>query len=383
MDLYETPGNPMPPDVIVTPVRTRDGKTLRVARWGARAPLGTVMVAIGRSEFIEEYSEIVAALLSRGFDVVVLDWRGQGLSDRETRWVRRGHVSSFAAYRRDLEALEQQVLKPFATRPWFALGHSMGASILLAQAHDGESPFERLVLSAPMICLPLRHLTAIRRLVRILAWLGLGSRLIPGGTEESIFLTRRFEDNILTGDRRQYERLKLATEQLPRLAIGAPTIRWLADALVLMKRFATPLYPIETLTPILIVAAGADRIVDTAATERFAIRLKAGRCITIPGAGHEVIMERDEIVAQFWAAFDAFIPGHASPAPGEAQPPPKTRRWIAALMGRAGWLRALVRKPTAPSEPARVDSGFARHQTRRSLQSPARQPLVASVDRHM
>jgi lysophospholipase len=29
----------------------------------------------------------------------------------------------------------------------------------------------------------------------------------------------------------------------------------------------------------------------------------------IPGARHEILMERDAIRAQFWAAFDAFIPG--------------------------------------------------------------------------
>ena len=40
-----------------------------------------------------------------------------------------------------MEALENQVLKVFAPRPWFALGHSMGAAVLLDQAHDGESPF--------------------------------------------------------------------------------------------------------------------------------------------------------------------------------------------------------------------------------------------------
>ena len=96
---------------------------------------------------------------------------------------------------------------------------------------------------------------------------------------------------------------------LPALAVGAPTIRWLAGAFRLVDRFAHPRFAVETQTPILIVAAGADRIIDTAATERFAIRLKAGRCITIPNARHQLIMESDEIVRQFWTAFDAFIPG--------------------------------------------------------------------------
>ena len=75
------------------------------------------------------------------------------------------------------------------------------------------------------------------------------------------------------------------------------------------KRFADPRYPLEIRLPTLIVAAGADPVCATPATERFAARLKAGHAIVIPGARHEILMERDAIREQFWAAFDAFIPG--------------------------------------------------------------------------
>lgn len=314
MRLFETPGNPIPPNLIVAPIRTQDGLTLRTARWSSRQPggappRGTVAIAIGRSEFIEEYYEIVGKLLARGFDVAVFDWRGQGQSDREIAAARRGHVSDFRHYRRDLDAFERQILQPFATKPWFGLGHSMGAAILLDQAHDGTSPFERLVLSAPMIAVPLRAKKWIRRLARVVDGLGFGTRLIPGGSEISLF-NRPFADNILTTDPRQYARLAAATLGMPELAVGAPTIRWLRGALDLMQRFEHPLFPVEILTPVLIIAAGADRIVDTAATERFAIRLKAGGSLTIPGARHQVIMERESITDQVWAAFDAFIPGY-------------------------------------------------------------------------
>ena len=314
MHLFDTPGNPIPADPIVAPIRTRDGLTLRTARWstgrpGGASSRGTIAIAIGRSEFIEEYYEIVGKLLARDFDVALFDWRGQGQSDREIKASRRGHVSDFRNYRIDLDAFERQILQPFATKPWFGLGHSMGAAILLDQAHDGTSPFERLFLSAPMIDVPLRAKKWVRRLARVVDRLGFGTRVIPGGSETSVF-NRPFADNILTTDRRQYQRLAAATLGMPELAVGAPTVRWLRGAFDLMQRFEHPLFPVEILTPVLIVAAGADRIVDTAATERFAIRLKAGGSLTIPGARHQVIMERETITDQVWAAFDAFIPGH-------------------------------------------------------------------------
>ena len=312
MKLYETPDNPVPANPIVSPIRTADGLTLRVARWARRGARGTVVVATGRSEFAELYFGTIRALLERDLDVVVMDWRGQGQSDREIARERRGYVSNFAKYRLDLEALRTQVLEPYATKPWFAFGHSMGAAILLAQAHDGGTPFERLFLTAPMIDLPLRHKAFVRMATKVADRLGFGTRLIPRGSEEPIFV-KRFEGNVLTSDRRQYARLAAAIKHLPRLAVGAPTIRWLAGAFTLMDRFAAdPRYAVEILTPVLIVAAGADRVVDTVATERFAQRLKVGRCLTIPGARHQIFVERPSIDAQLWAAFDAFIPGEAA-----------------------------------------------------------------------
>ena len=309
MNLYDTTDNPIPPGAIVSPVRTRDGLTLRVARWTTRDARGTVTVVTGRSEFIETYFGVIRALRARDFDVVVMDWRGQGQSDREIEQERRGYVSDFAAYRLDLAALETQVLDPYARKPWFAFAHSMGATVLLDQAHDGESPFQRLFLSAPMIDLPLRFKRVVKAYARIADRLGLGARLVPGGSEEPVFI-KRFEGNLLTTDRLEYRRLTSTTKELPRLAVGAPTVRWLRGAFALMDRLtADPRFAVEILTPVLIVAAGEDRIVDTAATERFALGLKVGRCLTLAGARHQVIMERPDIDAQLWAAFDAFIPG--------------------------------------------------------------------------
>ncbi|MEI9901546.1 MAG: hypothetical protein WDN31_17115 [Hyphomicrobium sp.] len=61
--------------------------------------------------------------------------------------------------------------------------------------------------------------------------------------------------------------------------------------------------------PILILAAAADRVVSLRAIEAVAGGLRAGAQAMIVGSDHEMMMERDSIRAQFWAAFDAFIPG--------------------------------------------------------------------------
>ena len=85
-----------------------------------------------------------------------------------------------------------------------------------------------------------------------------------------------------------------------------------------MAPFASFDYPARLAVPILMVVPGQDRVVSVAAMERFGQRLKAGISITIPGARHEILMERDGLRDQFWAAFDAFIPGTSAEAPARS-----------------------------------------------------------------
>jgi len=310
MELRAIAENPAPPGAIVATLTTRDKLNLRAARWSCGpACVGTVAILEGRAEFVEKYFEVVAELLARNFDVVVLDWRGQGLSDRLLSDRRKGHVNDFRSYERDLDALRKEVLEPFCRPPWFALGHSMGAAVLLSQARARRSPFERIVLTSPMIEIyGIRFPRAARALVRSLSMLGLGRAFAPGGGGNP-YMARGFAGNVLTSDPARFERIAATIEAAPELAIGDPTVGWIDAAFRLMRRFQDPEYPRRILTPTLVIAGGADRLVDTAATENFAGRLKAGRFITLPSARHEILMERDCFREQFWAAFDAFVPG--------------------------------------------------------------------------
>lgn len=57
----------------------------------------------------------------------------------------------------------------------------------------------------------------------------------------------------------------------------------------------------------LIVAAGADRVVGNEGIRKLARRVPGIALTFIPNARHEILCERDEIRAQFFAAFDSFV----------------------------------------------------------------------------
>jgi lysophospholipase len=92
----------------------------------------------------------------------------------------------------------------------------------------------------------------------------------------------------------------------PELGLGGPTYGWLAAAFIAMDKLNRVKGPGHFRAPILIVAAGCDRIIDSDAARRFA-QATGLSYVTIPDSRHEILFERDEIRDQFFAAFDSFI----------------------------------------------------------------------------
>jgi len=310
MTLVSIPANPVPDDVVTGTIKTPDGAELRFARWAPPAGRkGTVCVFTGRSEQIEKYFETVRDLRERGFAVAMIDWRGQGHSSRRLRDPRKGYVRDFSDYEVDVETFVQQVVLPDCPPPFFALAHSMGGAVMLRVAHAGKRWFDRMVLSAPMIDLP-GHRTglAARTLLRVLRLTGQGGRYVPGGSD-ALTGSESFVNNPFTSDPVRYARNAAILEEDPTLGIGSPTVAWADTAFAAMRGFRAADYPLQIRQPILMLAASNDSIVSTAAIEEFAYHLRAGSHLVIAGSKHEILQEQDRYRGQFWAAFDAFVPG--------------------------------------------------------------------------
>jgi lysophospholipase len=310
MTLISIPSNPVPENAVSGTIKTPDGAELRFARWAPPAHRrGTVCVFTGRSEYIEKYFETVRDLRDRGFAVAMIDWRGQGHSSRRLRDPRKGYVRDFADYEIDVETFVQQVMLPDCPPPFFALAHSMGGAVMLRIAHAGKRWFDRMVLSAPMIDLP-RYQTSVasRALLRTMRYAGLGGRYVPGGNG-ALTGSGPFVNNPLTSDPVRYARSAAVLAEDPTLGLGAPTVAWADTAFRAMVGFRATSYPFEIRQPILMLAASNDTIVSTSAIEEFAYHLRAGSHLVIAGSKHEILQEQERYRAQFWAAFDAFVPG--------------------------------------------------------------------------
>ena len=210
-------------------------------------------------------------------------------------------------------------------KPWIALGHSMGGGLTALALAEGETRFDGVILSAPMLGVATGdwRLGAVERLSLLMNFLGRSKTLVTPFPDP---LDEPFEGNILTHDRRRWERGQALIRAEPDLRLAGYTWGWLAFALVLSLR-VTASRRIDRLSiPLTIVAAGDERLVSNSIARRTAERAPKGRYVEIAGALHEILMETDALRGAFWREFDALasalgLGGEAKPkAPSRGRP---------------------------------------------------------------
>ena len=302
------PGGRPVPAVLEPRLKTyfieREGVRLRVmfATAVTDNPRGSIIFSPGRTEFIEKYFETTTNLIQLGFNVLMVDPRGQGLSDRLLEDRLKSYISDFQFYADDL-AFAAEEFAPLLPRPHIAMGHSMGGTIVLQSIISGALNPDVVVCSAPMLGLFDLETPLLRGLIVGLSRLGLDKRNLPWQRQRS-GLPIPFNGNKLTSDKERYQSWAAFFQSSPRLRVGQPTYGWIRASLAAMayvNRNASNLK-----IPGLMLGAGADPIVDPASVEKFA-RNAGCEYTVIPGALHELFLERDVLRDEAFAKIDAFL----------------------------------------------------------------------------
>jgi lysophospholipase len=306
--LNASPGNPVPPNHFAGYFKSFDGAELRYAvfRSGSQFPKGTVVLLHGRNETIEKYFETIRDLNDMGLWVATFDWRGQGASPRPLKNPRRGHLRRFSDLEKDLDVFLQSIVLPDTKLPFFILGHSMGALVALKAAPHLANRIERMVLLAPFVGAVGIGIPdwLLKLLANAASLLGFGwaqfTRDIRG---------KSFAQNNVTSDPVRYERNQLITRTHPKLGLGPPTARWISIMIDTIETVMTIDFLKRIEVPSLVIAPSADKVVPYTAYEDLSRKFRAGKLITIPGAAHEILQDRDVFRSQALAAIEAFIPG--------------------------------------------------------------------------
>lgn len=310
MAFVRVPGNPEPEGAEEHWLEGRGGVKLRamIAPAIAHAARGSVIICPGRTEFIEKYFEVAGELQRRGFAVFAIDWRGQGLSDRELPNALKGHFTSFDDPVNDLAA----ALKIFAMRlprPHIMLCHSMGGAIGLRALQTRRVECDAAVFSAPMW--GIANLGDLSKgFVRFMSTVGAGGMFAPG--VETKWKRENWKKSVVTQDRERHARNSGLVQEDERLQLAGPSIGWVAAAAEATEAFTQPRAFAHVKIPVLVFTAGKEVLVDNKQTAVVAKSIPGAEVVNIPGAKHEILMELDQHREQFWATFDRFT-DHVAP----------------------------------------------------------------------
>ena len=276
---------------------TEDNIKIRLGIWKSGTK-GTVVIFPGRGEFIEKYGVAAELLEKRGYSVLAIDWRGQGLSDRLLKNRSIGHIKKYSDYQKDVMATIKAFHFLKLPEPLYLLSHSMGGCIAMRSLVN-ELPFKAAVFTSPMWGLSISPLAKLlSKIVAPLAKMGpLSTKVVPGGRTENYVLYTPFEKNVLTNSKNMYGRIKNQLNSYPELMLGSPTLGWMYETLKECERLAKIIAPP---VPSLVLVGSNETIIDTLAIRKRISEWDIGKLVTVQNAKHELIMEvkkvRDQTV---------------------------------------------------------------------------------------
>lgn len=302
-DFVAVPGNAAPDGAEIVWFTGSAGRSLRACIAPALTyhnPRGTVIVCPGRTEFIEKYFEVGRELQAMGFAVVIIDWPGQGRSERLLDDTKKGHIDRFETF---MGALANGLAKldDRLPRPYVSLAHSMGGAIALAAIAQGLVKVEAAAFCAPMWGLKSKFF-GMSYLVWAMRVTGRSDNYAqqPGPPET-------FENNIVTHDRRRWQIQRDLCDAAPELELGPVTWGWLGASLDIVATFGKVRALNKVSIPVYVASAGEEKLVDNASHAAVCARLPDCEHAMVDGARHEILMETDERRAAFFEGFERLL----------------------------------------------------------------------------
>jgi lysophospholipase len=252
-----------------------------------------LVISSGRVESYIKYKEVIYDLYHAGFDIFIMDHRGQGLSQRSSPNPMHGYVEDFQQYVDDLLCFVDEVVNQHCAQP-LLLCHSMGSTIGALAILQRPQQFSKVVFSAPMFGL---RVPIPIWLAHIVMKLGLLTSQVLGRPMYFIgqgnYGPVAFSQNRLMQSSLRYARFRESQQQYPETQLGGVTYQWIAAAnraLALLHEQA------EQLTlPVLCLSAQDDVVVDNQLQQTLVKQMPNARWQEIADARHEILFEKDAI----------------------------------------------------------------------------------------
>ena len=186
-------------------------------------------------------------------------------------------------------------------------GSTMGGFVTLAALAAGRIAPHAAILVAPMLALrsPIGQWAGSR----FARWqVRRGDPLRPAWQRLETPAAASARQKRLTHDLARFADQQAFRRQWPDLCLGSPSWHWVAEAFRATAALRDDSRLAQVETPVLMLVAQVDRLVDARATGRVAARLPRAELVAFgQGCAHEILREADPVRANAFAAIDSFL----------------------------------------------------------------------------
>ena len=289
-----------------------DGLNLRyyhASQGEGKEPKGCIVMLHGYCGFWGKFHEVAHFFWQAGFDVFFLEQRGHGYSGRQIDDKDMVHVIDYADYIADVKTFMDKIVIPSAGKlPKIIYAHSMGGAIAALFLEEHPEYFDAAVLSSPMFSIKTGSTPsiAVKLLCAKIRLLHQENLAFPGG--------KRFDGipSFETSSARSEKRYNYIFNQRLRdehyhtymMSNGWGAASFKATARLLRRAS-------KVKTPVLLLTAGNDALVNMSGHEKFAKRASNVQHINYEDSKHEIYNDVDEVREKYFNDIFTFIMSYA------------------------------------------------------------------------
>lgn len=265
-----------------------DGKKLYFEYFLKQNAKASVVIVHGLSEFTKKFYEIAYYLLSAGYNVFLYDQRGHGRSFRMTKNPDILHVDKFTDYACDLNEYINKVVLKASSEPIYIYSHSMGGAVTAFYLSKWRDTVQKAIMSAPLFepCVAkVPH--SVARTSALISSILFGKKHKFGTSNEFNPETphrrshdasySRFNHNMdLRRNNREYQTTPMSNG-------------WVYNSLCLRSQITKGNLPLKIKTPILLISAENDKIVELEPQREFANKCRTCKLVSLKDANHAML----------------------------------------------------------------------------------------------
>ena len=190
----------------------------------------------------------------------------------------------------DMAKIIEKTTALYAYQAQYILAHSLGALISTYYLANYDHHIKKAVLSSPFFGVPMKHPLRDEVIIATMMAFGQGHRYVFG---KGHYKPADLNLNELSHSKTRMKWMNRVNRKRAAIHLGGPTFRWVHLCLNAIKALPKIIPRVET--PVLILQAEKEKIVDNKNLEKLTALFPHAESMLVPQAKHEILFEKDNV----------------------------------------------------------------------------------------